>query len=114
MSRTPIDAGTLVGAPATDQRGVPRPQGTAADIGAFEYQSPVAEISGCRHQPDLGFYFSASAWPNRSYAVQVSTNLQHWSDLTNVLSDGSGWIELLDCNPPASPLRAYRLKLLPP
>lgn len=31
-----IDAGTASGCPATDQRGVPRPQGTACDIGAFE------------------------------------------------------------------------------
>lgn len=33
-----IDAGTAEGCPATDQRGVPRPLGTACDIGAFEYQ----------------------------------------------------------------------------
>jgi uncharacterized repeat protein (TIGR01451 family) len=31
-----IDAGTNAGCPATDQRGVPRPQGSACDIGAFE------------------------------------------------------------------------------
>lgn len=31
-----LDAGTGVGAPATDQRGVRRPQGTSVDIGAFE------------------------------------------------------------------------------
>ncbi|HQL79764.1 MAG TPA: immunoglobulin domain-containing protein, partial [Verrucomicrobiota bacterium] len=32
-----IDAGTTTGAPGFDQRGVPRPQGTAVDIGAFEF-----------------------------------------------------------------------------
>jgi CSLREA domain-containing protein len=31
-----INAGTATGAPATDQRGVSRPQGAAVDIGAFE------------------------------------------------------------------------------
>jgi hypothetical protein len=31
-----IDAGTNDGCPATDQRGVSRPQGSACDIGAFE------------------------------------------------------------------------------
>ena len=31
-----INAGTSTGAPATDQRGVSRPQGAAVDIGAFE------------------------------------------------------------------------------
>ncbi|MGC2062612.1 MAG: choice-of-anchor Q domain-containing protein, partial [Thermodesulfovibrionales bacterium] len=32
-----IDAGTNVGAPATDQRGISRPYGTAVDIGAYEF-----------------------------------------------------------------------------
>ena len=32
-----IDAGTPVGCPATDQRGVTRPQGIACDIGAVEF-----------------------------------------------------------------------------
>jgi len=37
-----IDAGAAIGAPVTDQRGVPRPQGAGVDIGAFEYlYSPV-------------------------------------------------------------------------
>ncbi len=31
-----IDAADIKGWPATDQRGVPRPQGPACDIGAFE------------------------------------------------------------------------------
>ncbi|WP_367338673.1 choice-of-anchor Q domain-containing protein [Aminivibrio sp.] len=31
-----IDAGTAFGAPAVDQRGEPRPQGTGVDIGAYE------------------------------------------------------------------------------
>ncbi len=36
-----IDAGTAEGCPATDQRGVARPVGTACDIGAYEYQPPA-------------------------------------------------------------------------
>ncbi len=35
-----IDNGDTTTAPATDQRGVPRPFGRAADIGAYEYNSP--------------------------------------------------------------------------
>jgi hypothetical protein len=35
-----IDNGDTVPAPATDQRGVPRPFSRAADIGAYEYNSP--------------------------------------------------------------------------
>jgi hypothetical protein len=35
-----IDAGDANGCPAADQRGVPRPQGAACDIGAYEYVTP--------------------------------------------------------------------------
>lgn len=37
----PVDAAGTDGCPATDQRGVARPQGTACDIGAVEYAPPV-------------------------------------------------------------------------
>jgi hypothetical protein len=33
-----VDAGADAGCPATDQRGVPRPQGTHCDVGAYEFQ----------------------------------------------------------------------------
>jgi len=41
-----IDAGNTAAAPRTDQRGFPRPVGSAADIGAYEYcYLPVLQIS---------------------------------------------------------------------
>ena len=40
-----IDAGNTSLAPATDQRGFPRPAGLAADIGAFEYGSVMPTIA---------------------------------------------------------------------
>ncbi|MBK5218651.1 MAG: hypothetical protein JJE35_02515 [Thermoleophilia bacterium] len=41
-----IDAGTNTGCPATDQRGVARPQGSACDIGAYELlAAPAAKAS---------------------------------------------------------------------
>lgn len=36
-----VDAGTSSGAPASDRRGVYRPQGSAVDIGAYEYFNPA-------------------------------------------------------------------------
>ena len=46
-----IDAGNTSLAPATDQRGFPRPAGLAADIGAFEYGSvmPTHRRQPVRH-----------------------------------------------------------------
>ena len=42
-----IDASTNAGAPATDQRGTPRPQGTTCDIGAYELtQASVTTATG--------------------------------------------------------------------
>jgi hypothetical protein len=38
-----IDAGDANGCPDADQRGVPRPQGAACDIGAYEYVPPTPE-----------------------------------------------------------------------
>jgi hypothetical protein len=40
-----IDAGTNIGCPATDQRGVARPQGATCDIGAYELAPPSALTS---------------------------------------------------------------------
>jgi hypothetical protein len=40
-SSAAINAGTSVGAPATDRDGNPRPSGAGYDIGAFEYQFPL-------------------------------------------------------------------------
>jgi hypothetical protein len=35
-----LDVGDPAQCPATDQRGVPRPQGAGCDIGAFELEQP--------------------------------------------------------------------------
>jgi hypothetical protein len=40
-----IDAGDASAAPDTDQRGFPRPVGLAADIGAFEYGTPICAVT---------------------------------------------------------------------
>jgi hypothetical protein len=61
-----IDAGTAVPGVTTDQRGVPRPQGNASDIGAFELEVP-----------HTGFY--ALSEPSIAYStatVTLSGNIQ--------------------------------------
>jgi hypothetical protein len=46
-----IDAGTSEGCPATDQRGVARPVGSACDIGAYEYQPPAPTTAATATTP---------------------------------------------------------------
>jgi hypothetical protein len=63
-----IDAGVAVAGVTTDQRGVPRPQGTAPDIGAFESRGFVlALVSGDNQSTPAG-----SAFPT-PLVVQVSS-----------------------------------------
>ena len=54
-----VNAGTSTGAPATDQRGVTRPQGAGVDIGAFEQGGatpvPVPGPSGSGGGCSVGF-----------------------------------------------------------
>jgi len=59
-----IDAGS--GCPATDQRGVARPQGSACDIGAFESQGFTLAISGGNNQ---------SATINTAFADPLSVTM---------------------------------------
>jgi hypothetical protein len=40
-----IDTGTSVGAPAYDIDGLPRPQGSGYDMGAYEYDGPTIKVS---------------------------------------------------------------------
>lgn len=56
-----IDAAGLIDCPATDERGIPRPFGSACDIGAFESSPPytiLGRISGYLNPPD-GIQISA-------------------------------------------------------
>jgi hypothetical protein len=47
-----IDTGTRTGAPATDQRGLRRPQRAGIDIGAYELASPTPPRPGGSQPPD--------------------------------------------------------------
>jgi hypothetical protein len=105
-----IDAGSAVGAPATDQRGIYRPQGPGVDIGAFEYQyNPVitgATIQyGTNRQMQLCVLTS-----NLNLTLQVSTNLLNWRDVTNFLAGSNGVFQCVDAVSGDAQARFYRLK----
>jgi hypothetical protein len=76
-----IDAGESTSGyvPTEDQRGVPRPQGVAVDIGAFEYQFTDAVFMRFS-RTNSQLHFEASAPPLKTHIVQSSTNLVIWQD----------------------------------
>jgi hypothetical protein len=71
-----IDAADTASAPTTDQRGVPRPIGLAADVGAFEYGwSAVLHIS---HASPGSVDVIAYGHAGLSCRLFASSNLLDW------------------------------------
>lgn len=78
-----IDAGDNAAAPPTDQRGIPRPFGTAPDIGAYEF----ATLLRVSRSPGHGIDIVVQDGMGVSCCLWVSPNLTNWLPLaTNVLS----------------------------
>jgi hypothetical protein len=107
-----IDAGEANGAPATDQRGILRPQGLGIDIGAFEFQFLTARIIDSRMLSPTSFWLQACGRPVQAYTLQVSTNLLAWSDIKTNISGANGVCEFVDTHPGDCGVRFYRLKSL--
>ena len=70
-----IDAGDTTAAPTTDQRGLPRPYGQAADIGAFEYWL-TAQAAAC---PTGGIDILALGIAGQTCCLLVSPDLTNWA-----------------------------------
>ncbi len=82
-----IGYGTSTGAPTADQRGVPRPQGGAFDIGAVEVVTGSPIVAGGAMVKSSGFYLNTILDATNRYRIQASTNLTTWIDLS---TNGSG------------------------
>jgi hypothetical protein len=109
-----INAGASAGAPTTDQRGVTRPQGTAVDIGAYEFRFTIPAITGAKFQSSTNFWLQLCGLPNQKYTIQASTNLVNWSDITTCVANTNGVFEFVDCNLSNCNARFYRLKFSAP
>lgn len=105
-----IDAGSAVGAPATDQRGVPRPQGAGVDIGAFEcLSSPIFMDATIQSATNCQMQL-CGLMPNLTLTLQVSTNLLNWWDATNFVAGSNGVFQCVDPIPGDTQSHFYRLK----
>jgi hypothetical protein len=100
-----IDAGNTSLAPATDQRGVPRPFSLAADIGAFEFWPTLrASATGSG-----GIDILAAGISGQTCRLLASSNFLNWMPLaTNQIGSG-GTVLFYDTCAPGSACRFYRL-----
>ncbi|MBE0540074.1 MAG: hypothetical protein IH623_01625, partial [Verrucomicrobia bacterium] len=101
-----IDAGDTVSAPATDQRGVPRPYGLTADIGAFEYWLSAQATN----PPTGGVDIVAWGIAGQTCCLLVSSDLKTWTAIaTNQI--GAGGTTLFHGDRNGGSLQFYRLML---
>jgi hypothetical protein len=106
-----IETGTMLGVPTTDQRSIARPQGNAADIGAYEFEFVPLFVSARLQAPsDLRLQFCGL--PNHTYTFQSSTNLQDWIDVTNLCAGANGLGEFSCQDAGVSNKRFFRTKAL--
>jgi hypothetical protein len=103
-----IDAGDTSVAPATDQRGLPRPFGYSADVGAFEYWPPTPALQVI--PSSRGTELIGSGIPGESCRLFSSTNLAAWTVVaTNQFgADGTVYFQAA---PTGRPAIFYRLAL---
>jgi hypothetical protein len=103
-----IDAGNTSLAPATDQRGFPRPAGLAADIGAFEYGSVMPAVALSRSGTN-GLNILVSGNAGQSCRLLCSSNLSDWTPVaTNQLGSDGTYLFYENCVPGRA-CRFYRL-----
>lgn len=84
-----IGYGSSTGAPSTDQRGVPRPQGGAFDIGAVQVVTGSPFVAGGTMVSGSGFNLNTIFDATNKYRIQASTNLTAWIDLITNSSGGA-------------------------
>jgi hypothetical protein len=103
-----IDAGDTSLAPATDQRGFPRPAGLAADIGAYEYGSVMPTIAiSLPGAANLNIVGSGNA--GQSCRLLSSPDLSSWIPLATNQIGSDGTILFYDNYAAGSACRFYRL-----
>jgi hypothetical protein len=84
-----IANGISADAPTIDQRGVPRPQGGAFDIGAVQVVTGSPFVTGAAMVSGSGFSLNTIFDATNKYRIQASTNLTAWIDLITNSSGGT-------------------------
>jgi hypothetical protein len=103
-----IDVGDTSLAPATDQRGFPRPAGLAADIGAFEYGSVMPSLAVSRSGA-TGLDIVGTGNAGQSCRLLSSPDLTSWVPIATNQIGTNGAVLFYDTCAPGSTCRFYRL-----
>ena len=108
-----IDAGTITGAPAIDQRGIARPYGATVDIGAFEFQLNQMRLTLLSQANSAGVHLRLQGLARSVCTIQASTNLIDWEDVSvsSIGLTGTGTCEFVDPNAANYPKRFYRARI---
>jgi alpha-tubulin suppressor-like RCC1 family protein len=109
-----INAGDTTAAPATDQRGYPRPYGTAADIGAYEWGAAPAtppKFTSCLKLTN-NVALQLTGEIGRRFEIHTSTNLSTWTWLAT-LTNNSAIMFYTNAGVGAEPKRFYKAMQLP-
>ncbi|MEI9961813.1 MAG: immunoglobulin domain-containing protein [Limisphaerales bacterium] len=85
---------------------------TSADAALALLPPPAAQFQSISRQPDGSLQISFNGDTGWTYTVEVSTNLVHWSVLTNLTSD-SGIFNLTIGSTTNSPQQFYRTRVGP-
>lgn len=106
-----INAAAAATAPATDQRGLPRPFGPAPDLGAFERSGPDITEFCIRslHFTNGQWRLDVEGLPGLACRLQASADLLHWLDLGTNPAGGNGWFWMNDPASPPPAIRFYRI-----
>ncbi len=103
-----IDAGDNAALLFTDQRGFPRPAGSAADIGAYEFGSVMPTIAISRTGA-TGLSLQASGNAGQTCRLLSSTDRSNWIPVATNRFGSNGTVLFYDTCAPGSACRFYRL-----
>jgi hypothetical protein len=88
-----IDAADPDSCPATDQRGLKRPQRAGCDIGAYEFSPPDFLLITAFDKLEASLRLKGVGPPGRLFRVQGTDDFQHWTELGDGMVDELGDFE---------------------
>jgi hypothetical protein len=115
VASPPIDAGVDAACPATDQRGVPRPQGPHCDSGAVERTKPTAGSPTVSNITATSASVTATANPvfvGGSYVYNYGTSTAYGQSISAQLPAGVGARPALATLAGLTPETVYHLQLV--